>query len=128
MPDRSHRIRRGITSCSRVGVLFARGRLVRAQRCAVVLLLVSSQKGDGVEERPNRNKQEFRALRELAGITQQSLAKELDVNPLSVKRWESPKYPQQAPTEAWQFLDNLCTATCVYKRGIFLHFFEVRAL
>lgn len=54
-----------------------------------------------------RSKSEFRALRELLGITQQTLADDLDVKPLSVKRWESPKYPQQAPADAWELLDSL---------------------
>ncbi len=49
-------------------------------------------------------------MRELAGLTQQGFADEMGVKILSIKRWESPKYPQQAPAEAWQFLDNLCTA------------------
>lgn len=54
-----------------------------------------------------RSKAEFRAMRETLGITQQSLAQELGVKPLSVKRWESPKYPQQAPGDAWSLLDDL---------------------
>lgn len=54
-----------------------------------------------------RTKSEFRALRETLGLTQQTLADELGVKILSVKRWESPKYPQQAPTDAWDLLDEL---------------------
>ena len=44
----------------------------------------------------NRNKATFRAMRETLGLTQQSLADRLNVKVLSVKRWEMPKYPQQA--------------------------------
>lgn len=54
-----------------------------------------------------RSKSEFRALRESVGITQQRLADDLDVKVLSVKRWESPNYPQQAPQDAWNLLDML---------------------
>lgn len=54
-----------------------------------------------------RNKAEFRALRETLGLTQQTLADELGVKILSVKRWEAPKYPQQAPQDVWDFLDDL---------------------
>lgn len=54
-----------------------------------------------------RIKPEFRAMRETLGLTQQTLADELGVKILSVKRWESPKYPQQAPQDAWDFLDEL---------------------
>lgn len=54
-----------------------------------------------------RTKAEFRALRETLGLTQQTLADELGVKILSVKRWESPKYPQQAPEDAWKLLDDL---------------------
>lgn len=62
-----------------------------------------------------RTKAEFRAMRETLGLTQQTLANELDVKILSVKRWESPKYPQQAPDDVWSFLDDLDreqVATC----------------
>lgn len=54
-----------------------------------------------------RCKAEFRAMRETLGITQQRLADDLRVKVLSVKRWESPKYPQQAPDYAWELLDML---------------------
>lgn len=52
-----------------------------------------------------RTKAEFRALREMTGITQQHLADELGVQVRSVKRWESPDAPQQAPHDAWDVLD-----------------------
>lgn len=54
-----------------------------------------------------RNKAAFRAIRETLGIPQQDLAKRLDVKPLSVKRWESPKYPQNAPVRVWDMMCSL---------------------
>lgn len=57
-----------------------------------------------------RPKAEFRATRETLGITQQALADDLGVRVLSVKRWESPRYPQQAPDMAWELLDALMAA------------------
>lgn len=54
-----------------------------------------------------RSKAEFRAMRETLGITQQSLAARVGVKPLSVKRWESPKYEQHAPERVWILLDDL---------------------
>lgn len=60
-------------------------------------------------DRP-RTKSEFRAMRESLGLTHQRLADELRVKVLSVKRWESPKYPQTAPTDAWALLDSLMDA------------------
>ena len=60
--------------------------------------------------RPDRSKAEFRALREMVGLTHQGMADRLGVKILSVKRWESPKYPQIAPLEAWELLDTLSFA------------------
>ena len=54
-----------------------------------------------------RSKAEFRAIRESLGLTQQRMADLLNVKVLSVKRWESPRYPQQAPADAWDLLDRL---------------------
>ena len=54
-----------------------------------------------------RSKVEFHALRETLGLTQQRIADDLGVHVLSVKRWESPKYAQQAPADAWELLDML---------------------
>ena len=54
----------------------------------------------------SRTKTEFRALRELVGITQQALADELGVQVRSVKRWEHPDAPQHAPQDAWDVLDE----------------------
>lgn len=57
-----------------------------------------------------RTKGEFRATREQLGLTHQRLADELGVKVLSVKRWESPRYPQTAPAAAWELLDSLMDA------------------
>lgn len=54
-----------------------------------------------------RSKSEFKALRETVGITQRRLADDLDVTVLTVKRWESPSHPQNAPQSAWNLLDML---------------------
>lgn len=53
-----------------------------------------------------RSKAEFRALRELTGVTQAQLAKLLHVEVRSVKRWESEAAPQNAPEDAWAVLDG----------------------
>lgn len=53
-----------------------------------------------------RTKTEFRAIREITGITQSALAKELGVEVRSVKRWESDAAPQQPPADAWAVLDD----------------------
>ena len=55
-----------------------------------------------------RTKAEFRALRELVGMTQAALAAELGVEVRSVKRWEKP-LPDgwyQPPNDAWDVLDE----------------------
>lgn len=52
-----------------------------------------------------RTKTEFRAVRNMTGITQAALAKRLGVEVRSVKRWESPTATQQPPTDAWDVLD-----------------------
>lgn len=62
------------------------------------------------EIRPDRSKAEFRALREMVGLTHQGMADRLGVKIMSVKRWESPKYPQMAPLDAWKLLDALSFA------------------
>lgn len=53
-----------------------------------------------------RTKTEFRAIREMCGITQAALARELGVEVRSVKRWESDAAPQQPPQDAWDVLDR----------------------
>lgn len=52
-----------------------------------------------------RTKTEFRAIRELTGITQAALARTLGVEVRSVKRWESDAAPQYPPADAWAALD-----------------------
>lgn len=52
-----------------------------------------------------RSKAEFRAIREMIGLTQAALASELGVEVRSVKRWESPEAPQTPPEDAWGVLD-----------------------
>lgn len=52
-----------------------------------------------------RSKAEFRAIREMTGLTQAGLASELGVEVRSVKRWESPEAPQVPPADAWAILD-----------------------
>lgn len=53
-----------------------------------------------------RNKADFRALRELVGMSQQMLADELGVQIRSVKRWEHPNFDWQPPQDAWDVLDE----------------------
>lgn len=54
----------------------------------------------------SRTKAEFRFTRETVGMTQAFLARELDVEVRSVKRWESPDAPQSPPKDAWDILDS----------------------
>ena len=70
---------------------------------------ISDEEMNAILERHDhpRTKAEFRAMRETLGLTHQRLADDLGVKVLSVKRWESPKYPQQAPAYAWELLDML---------------------
>lgn len=58
------------------------------------------------EPTPIHTKAAFRAIRETVGMTQQAFADELGVKVLSVKRWESPDKPQQAPADAWFVLND----------------------
>jgi hypothetical protein len=61
--------------------------------------------------RPDRSKAEFRALRETVGMTQQHMARLLNVEVRSVKRWESPGYSTyHAPQDAWDILDDAIAA------------------
>lgn len=57
-----------------------------------------------------RTKAEFRALREIVGLTQAALADELGVQVRSVKRWELPAAPQRPPQDAWDVLDEAVAA------------------
>ena len=49
-------------------------------------------------------KAELRATRERLGIPQSKLAEVAGVQIRAVKRWESPKNPQQAPADVWAYL------------------------
>ena len=52
---------------------------------------------------------EFRATREMVGMTQGMLAQALGVEARSVRRWESPSAPQVPPQDAWDVLDAALT-------------------
>lgn len=58
----------------------------------------------------HRNKAAFRAMRELVGHTQATLAKALGVEERSVRRWESPSAPQVPPEDAWEVLEEALEA------------------
>lgn len=53
-----------------------------------------------------RTKAGFKALRERVGLSQQDVANELDVNVKTVKRWEQPQFPYDAPEDAWELLEH----------------------
>lgn len=51
---------------------------------------------------------QFKALRECVGLSQSDLARLMDVNVRSVRRWESASYDSyHAPAPAWELLQNL---------------------
>ena len=51
-----------------------------------------------------QSKAEFRAIREMVGMTQATLAGALGVQERSVRRWESEEAPQMPPQDAWELL------------------------
>lgn len=51
----------------------------------------------------NDTKAAFRSMREACGASQAALAEALDVNPRTVKRWETPGQPEP-PRDAWQLV------------------------
>lgn len=54
-----------------------------------------------------RSKAEFRALREMAGLSQSDVADALGVTIRSVRRWETPAPGYRgAPADAWDLLDD----------------------
>lgn len=55
-------------------------------------------------------KAELRATRERLGIPQSKLAEIAGVQVRSVKRWESPNAPQQAPADVWAYLGEMLKA------------------
>ena len=55
----------------------------------------------------DRTKADFRALREQVGMSQGDVADALDVQVLSVKRWERPDIDGcEPPADAWDVLDD----------------------
>ena len=56
----------------------------------------------------SKSKAQFKAMRELLGMSQQLLADLLSVDVRSVKRWESPTATayKSAPDDAWELLDK----------------------
>lgn len=56
----------------------------------------------------NHTKADFKARREMAGLSQQDLADALDVEIRSVKRWEKPDNGYRvAPQDAWDLIDGV---------------------
>lgn len=53
-----------------------------------------------------QSKAEFRAIREMVGMTQATLAGALGVQERSVRRWESEEAPQMPPEDAWRILQD----------------------
>ena len=55
-----------------------------------------------------RSREEFRALREIVGMSRAHLASILDVQERAVKRWETPNNEgyYQIPQDAWEVLDR----------------------
>lgn len=54
-----------------------------------------------------RSKAELRATRERVGLSQAKLAEAAGVQVRAVKRWESPKAPQNAPADVWEYLGEM---------------------
>ena len=57
-----------------------------------------------------KSKANFRAIREMCGLSQQDVANAADVRVLSVKRWENPSHPAEPPDDVWKWL-RACLAT-----------------
>lgn len=57
-----------------------------------------------------RGKADFKALRELCGLSQQDVADALGVRLTSAKRWENPRTENgwyEPPEDAWAYLDSM---------------------
>lgn len=52
-----------------------------------------------------QSKADFKAQREMLGLTQQDVADVADVTVTSVKRWERPGFPEP-PADVWAWLDD----------------------
>lgn len=53
-----------------------------------------------------RTKAGFRALRTMTGMSIETVAGQLEVNPRSVRRWEAPATGYSAPDDAWELLEG----------------------
>lgn len=53
-----------------------------------------------------KSKADFKATRELLGLTQQDVAYMAGVNLTTVKRWERPGFPEP-PADVWDFVSDL---------------------
>lgn len=53
---------------------------------------------------PERNNAQFRALREMVGISHADLARAVNVNPRTVRRWEIPD--AYVPDDVWEYLES----------------------
>lgn len=58
------------------------------------------------DDRPDRPKAEFRALRELAGFNWEEMGAALGAQPRAIKRWEDTREWNTAPKDAWDLLDD----------------------
>ena len=59
----------------------------------------------------DRSVAEFRAKREMCGLSLYDVAKELGVAVNTVKRWENPNYFPPSP-EAWRYIDRMYDQHC----------------
>lgn len=50
------------------------------------------------------SKADFKAMREMVGMSQSLLAKRLGVTTTSVKRWERPDFDHEPPQDAWDII------------------------
>lgn len=58
----------------------------------------------------DRTRGEFKARREMAGLSQQDISAALGVNIRTVKRWENPSFPYMPPEDAWKAVDDALDA------------------
>ena len=54
-----------------------------------------------------RTKADFKALRERVGLSQHDVADAIRVSIKTIKRWENPSVPYEAPADAWEYLENV---------------------
>ena len=67
--------------------------------------------GNWIDYEPykDRSSAEFRAKREMSGLSVYDVAQDVGVSANTVKRWENPKYFPPSPA-AWQYIDQVYTA------------------